>query len=74
MVARTLQKWLICGIRRVQLDHVRDRQAPFAAREPFDSIPGTYVAFSLNREIEPTAAALRKRLTISICPKRIASL
>jgi hypothetical protein len=53
---------LICGIRRVQRDHVRDRQAPFVAREPLDSIPGTYVAFSLNREIEPTAAAPEETL------------
>ena len=62
MVARTLQKGLIRGIRRVQRGDVRDRQAPFAAREPFDSIPGTYVAFSLNREIEPTPVALEETL------------
>ena len=62
MVARARKKWLIRGIRRVQRDHVRNRQAPFVARQPLDSIPSTYVAFSLNGEIEPAAAALKETL------------
>src|SRR5574337_1980188 len=60
MVARTLEKWLIRGIRRVQRDHVCDSQRALAAREPLDCIPGTHLTFSLDCEIEPTAAALEE--------------
>src|SRR5206468_6088769 len=62
MVASALQKLLIRGIRRVQLDHVRDRKASFVTREPFDGIPGAYVAFLLNGEIEPAAATPEETL------------
>ena len=60
MVARILQQWLIGGMRRIQRDHVRDRQPPFVTLEPFDSVPGAHLAFSLDREIEPAAAAVEK--------------
>src|SRR6266567_5141633 len=62
MFARTLQQWLIRGVRRVQGDHLSDRQARFAAREPLNGIPGTYIAFSLNGEVEPAASALEETL------------
>src|SRR5438128_11103342 len=62
MVARTLQQRLICGIRRVQGDHIRDRQALLGAREPFDGISRAHLALSLNSEIEPATAALVEAL------------
>ena len=62
MVARTLQQRLIHGIRRVQADHVRDRQAALVAREPLDDIPRADLAFSLDGEIEPATAALVEML------------
>ena len=60
MFARLLQQWLIRRIRRVQSDYVRDRQSPFVAPEPFDSVPGTYLALSFDGEVEPTAATLEE--------------
>src|SRR6266699_4673236 len=62
MGARALQKRLIRRIRRVQRDHVCDRQPIFVAPDPLDSVPGAYVAFSLNGEIESAAAALQETL------------
>ena len=61
-VARSLQQRLIHGIRCVQHNHIRDRQAPFVAREPLDSISYTDLAFALDGEIEPAAPALVETL------------
>src|SRR6266536_6410873 len=62
MFARTLQQWLIRGVRRVQGDDVSDRQARFVAREPLDGIPGAYIAFSLDGEVEAAPTALEEAL------------
>src|SRR5258706_8073871 len=62
MRARSLQQRLIIRIRRVQRDHVGNRQALVVASEPLDHIPGTEVTFSIDREIEPAAATLQKSL------------
>src|SRR5215472_4742819 len=62
MVARVRQQRLVPGIGRVQADYVRHRQAPFVSREPFNCIAWTQLAFSLDGEIEPTAAALKETL------------
>src|SRR5258706_10650921 len=69
MLARTLQQCLIFGSRRVQRDHVRDRQALVVTCEPLDHVPGTYVAFSLDSEIEPAAAAFEETLDHVVAPE-----
>src|SRR5450432_1169590 len=60
MGARARQQCLIFRIGRVQRDHVRDRQARFAAPKTLNRIPRAYVAFSRDSEIEPIAPTFQK--------------